>query len=584
MNAISCAYCGTNFQDRLSACPSCGMAQAVPLRALPVGTKLQAGKFAVGRVLGEGGFGITYKGAHKPLQRTVALKELFPAGAVRTGTRVLAPAGRQDDFRQEQENILREARLIAGLNSPHIVDVHDMFQENGTAYIVMEHLEGQTLHAEIDGLGQLSPDRARQIALDTCEALTVLHGSRLLHRDIKPANIMLTADSRTVLIDFGSARKYGAHKTMQHTRILTEEYAAPEQYSGKARFGPYTDIYCLGATLFHALTGTPPARALERLQSTKPDVSFPPGLPKPICDAIRQALQLRIQDRPRDIETFRNALLGASASAVRAPRASKTRSDLKDAVAYINQGNTKAELNRHAEAIADYDQALQLDPDSALAYFSRGHSKTNLERHAEAIADYDQALRLDPDYALAYFNRGYSKAELNRHVEAIADYDQALRLDPDYALAFHNRGRAKAALHRHAEAIADYDQALRLDPDYALAYFNRGYSKGELNRHAEALADYDQALRLDPINSLAYNNRGVTKAELNRHAEALADYDQALRLKPSNVLAYHNRGNAKARLEHYAEAIADYDQVLRLDPGNTAAYHNRRDLERLLGR
>ena len=324
MNTVTCAYCGTDFQDSLDACPSCGMAHAAPVRALPAGTELQGGKFAIGRMLGEGGFGITYKGAHKPLQRAVAIKELFPDGAVRVGTRVLVSADRQDEFRQERENILQEARLIASLNSPYIVAVHDVFQENGTVYIVMEYLEGQTLQAEIDRLGQLAPDRVQEIALDTCEALAVLHSGNLLHRDVKPANIMLAADGRTVLIDFGSARKYVIHQTAQHTRILTEDYAAPEQYSDEARFGPNTDIFCLGATLFHALTGAPPARALDRLLSANPTVNFPSGSPGPLCDAIQQALQLKVQDRPQDIGTFQNALLGSSSPPPAAPRASPT--------------------------------------------------------------------------------------------------------------------------------------------------------------------------------------------------------------------------------------------------------------------
>ncbi len=299
------------------------MVQASRARTfLPRGTELQGGRFAVGRVLGEGGFGITYKGAHKSLQRAVALKELFPAGAVRVGTRVSVPTGSQGNFRQAQESILQEARLIASFNSPHIVDVYDVFQENGTVYIVMEYLEGQTLQEEIDRLGPLPPARVQSIALDICKALAALHSHNLLHRDVKPANIMLTSNQRTVLIDFGAAREYLVQQTAQHTRILTEDYAAPEQYSHGARFGPYTDIFGLGATLFHALTGIVPPRALDRLLSAHPTVHFPPGLPGPLCDSIQQALQLKVQDRPQDSETFRNALLGSRASLPPAPRAS----------------------------------------------------------------------------------------------------------------------------------------------------------------------------------------------------------------------------------------------------------------------
>ena len=607
MTTVACIYCSTDFPDSLGACPSCGMAQAAPARALPLGTKLQGGKFTVGRVLGEGGFGITYQGAHTPLQRTVALKELFPEEAVRAGTRVLISANRQDEFRQAKESILQEARLIASLNSPHIVDVHDMFRENGTAYIVMEHLAGQTLQAEIDGLGQLSPDRVRQIALDTCEGLTVLHGSRLLHRDIKPTNIMLTVE-HAVLIDFGSAREYAAHKTMQHTRILTEDYAAPEQYSTEARFGPYTDIFCLGAALFHALTGAPPARALERFLSTDPAVSFQPGLPRPLCAAIRQALQLRTEDRPQDIETFRKVLLGSSATAARAPRASSTRSDLKNAVGYTNQASEAEPLSLNDRTLSDLNDDLVESIERGVApenaspvnrFYRQGYARVKMERHARAIADFDQVLQLKPGDVLAYFSRGYCKARLEHHAEALADFDRVLRLRPSHVLAYIIRGYCKARLERHAEAITDYDQALRLP------HREKGYSPPSMDSWKNTVPVMNRKGRwyfsdgtnwvliksTDTVPTLpngskllAHFSRGYSKAKLEHHAEAIADYDKALQLTPNLPLAYHNRGNANVRLEHYAEAIADYDQVLRLDSGNTAAYRNRRDLERLLGR
>ena len=300
------------------------MAQAAPVRALPAGTALQGGQFAISHMLGEGGFGITYKGAHRFLQRAVAIKELFPDGAVRVGNNVLVSADRQDEFRQERENILQEARLIASLNSPHIVDVHDMFQENGTAYIVMEYLEGQTLQERIDTLGELPLAEVQKIAFDTCEALAEIHSYSLLHRDIKPANIMLTGDNRTVLIDFGAAREFVIRQTRRHTRILTEDYAAPEQYSDQARFGPYTDIFCLGATLFHALTRTPPPGALKRLLSTNLTISFPPGFHGPLCSAIQQALHLNVLDRPQNIEALRDILLGSGESSASVPLALST--------------------------------------------------------------------------------------------------------------------------------------------------------------------------------------------------------------------------------------------------------------------
>ena len=138
----------------------------MPTRYLPPGHALQQGKFTVGRVLGEGGFGITYKGAHKDLQRTVAIKELFPSdlSAVRVGIHVTVPEAKRDDFRRARDSALKEARVIAGFQARGIVDVYDMFLENGTAYIVMEYLEGQTLEAWLEQTGRLPLDEVRRIA------------------------------------------------------------------------------------------------------------------------------------------------------------------------------------------------------------------------------------------------------------------------------------------------------------------------------------------------------------------------------------------------------------------------------------
>ena len=149
-----------------------------------------------------------------------------------------------------------------------------MFLDNNTAYTVMEYLEGQTLEACIQERGAFPWEEVRDLALNLCEALKEVHSHQLLHRDIKPANIMLTEDFRTVLIDFGSARAFQTGRTMKHTRVLTEDYAAPEQYIREGRFGPYTDIFGLGATLYHALTGDPPSGALARIQGYAGGLTF----------------------------------------------------------------------------------------------------------------------------------------------------------------------------------------------------------------------------------------------------------------------------------------------------------------------
>ena len=300
-----CPICLTPLAAGQDPCPSCGAGRGpgTLTRHLPAGHALQHGRFTVGRVLGEGGFGITYKGAHRVLGHPVAIKEYFPGHAQRVGTSVSVPASQQAAFIREREGLLKEAQVLFGLRAPGIVQVYDAFQENGTAYIAMEYLEGRTLEARIRQEGRIPADKVQRLAQALGQALEAVHAQHLLHRDIKPANIVLTPEGRIVLIDFGSARAFQRDLTQRHTRIVTPGYAAPEQYSEEARFGPYTDIFGLGATLYHALTGAPPPSAIDRLQSGRVP-SFPADLPTPLADAVRQALALRVADRPSSIAAF----------------------------------------------------------------------------------------------------------------------------------------------------------------------------------------------------------------------------------------------------------------------------------------
>ena len=206
-------------------------------------------------------------------------------------------------FREARRRTLDEARMLADLESPCIVQVLDAFEENGTVYLVMELLEGETL-AQALADGPLESARVRNIAADACDALSVVHDRGLLHRDIKPDNLMLTPTGRTVLIDFGSARPFTADRTLGHTRILTLDYAAPEMFGTQARFGPAADIFGLGATLYHALTGTPPPSVMDRMQGLElPDH---PALHEPPGAAVMQALAIAATDRPPTAAAFRD--------------------------------------------------------------------------------------------------------------------------------------------------------------------------------------------------------------------------------------------------------------------------------------
>jgi tetratricopeptide (TPR) repeat protein len=232
-------------------------------------------------------------------------------------------------------------------------------------------------------------------------------------------------------------------------------------------------------------------------------------------DYLRQAWDLlRKKGREQEVITLANQALAMSQSAM----------------AYRYRALAKDDLGDKRGAIADYDQAIAIDPKEAVVYYSRGVVKSDLGDKQGAIADYDQAIAIDPKYAAVYNDRGIAKADFGDKRGAISDYDQAIAIDPKDAIVYYNRGNAKFDLGDKRGAIADYDQAIAIDPKAAFAYNNRGNAKFDLGDKRGAIADYDQAIAIDPRYAFAYNNRGLAKSDLGDEQGACRDYKKAVSL------------------------------------------------------
>jgi serine/threonine protein kinase len=273
------------------------------------------GRYEIVAVLGQGGFGITYRARDTQLDREVAIKEYLPSAlAIRQdGVTVLPRSTRMaDDFAWGRQRFVDEGRTLATLQrAPAIVRVFDFLEANGTAYIVMELVPGETLEHRLGRTGTLSPDAVNHLVWPLLEGLERVHAAGFLHRDIKPANILLDPAGNPTLIDFGASRLALAGKTSAMTAIFTPGYAAPEQFTS-AKQGPWTDIYGLAATLHHAITGAPPPSAFERM----PDDAYEPlarkrpaGFALGLLTGIDAGLAVRPTDRPQTIEGWR-AILG----------------------------------------------------------------------------------------------------------------------------------------------------------------------------------------------------------------------------------------------------------------------------------
>ena len=287
-----------------------------PLNALPQGYRLQEYEFV--RVLGFGGFGVTYLGFDHNLDMAVAIKEFQPADiATRTENQSIAPKAStlREDFDWGLERFLDEARTLARFDHRNIVKVHRYFEANGTAYIVMEYAEGETLSALLARKGTLDEAELKAILIPILDGLETVHGADFLHRDIKPGNIVLRdEDASPVLVDFGSARHAVSARSQSVTTIVTPGYAPIEQYSSRGNQGPWTDIYALGAVCYKVLTGETPVDAIDRLENDplEPVAKRCAGKGgRDFLKAIDSALNVKERRRPQTVTSWKTAVMSA---------------------------------------------------------------------------------------------------------------------------------------------------------------------------------------------------------------------------------------------------------------------------------
>ena len=289
------------------------------LVALSRGTEL-VGDYRIERVLGAGGFGITYLAEETPLARHVTIKEYFPVDFAARSDEDVCPRSQnsESDYAWGLERFIEEAQTLARFSHPNIVRVYRYFRDRNTGYIVLHFEEGQSLKAWLKGLGR--PPRQQEldtILVPLLDALEVIHAADFLHRDIAPDNIMIRRDGSPVLIDFGSARGEIAKHTKTLSALVKPGYSPYEQYAvSGVRQGPWTDIYSLGATLYQAVTGKRPPDAPSRIvademgllgQTVLPGLL--PGYRAGFLAAIDHALQLDMARRPQSVADWRAELM-----------------------------------------------------------------------------------------------------------------------------------------------------------------------------------------------------------------------------------------------------------------------------------
>ncbi len=283
--------------------------------ALTPGTVL-SGQYVIEKVLGQGGFGITYKAIdHKNNNRPVAVKEYFPDSMVyRSAATVIShPGERTEFFEYGKQSFLAEAETLAKfIGNKNIVRVYSYFEENGTAYFAMEYVDGIPFDKYLLGKGgRIGIDEAKSILIPVMDALGAVHSAGIVHRDVTPDNIYISSDGRIMLLDFGAARYSLGDKSRSLDVVLKHGFAPKEQYARRGKQGPFTDVYALGATFYFALTGRRPPDSIERLEEDDlvPPTTLGVKLTPYQEEAILKALSVSPSDRYQSMAEFKSVML-----------------------------------------------------------------------------------------------------------------------------------------------------------------------------------------------------------------------------------------------------------------------------------
>ena len=313
-NVQFCPGCLRDAEFENGVCAKCGFDMngytVMPHHLVP-GTLVKQ-RYKIGRVLGEGGFGITYIGIDTVLNLKVAIKEFYMSGYVNrnhdASPNVFATLGtHRDTFEKNREKFLNEARVLAQFyGDAGIVGVRDFCEENGTAYIIMDFLNGVDLKTYLEQKGRLAPEDAVKLLMPVMTSLQHVHAEGIIHRDISPDNIMVMEDGSTKLLDFGAAREISQTDIKSLSVILKPGYAPEEQYRSKGRQGPWTDVYALAATLYKCIVGATPDDAMERMYRDRlpSPAAVDAACPIAISNVIIKGLAVRQADRYQDVASF----------------------------------------------------------------------------------------------------------------------------------------------------------------------------------------------------------------------------------------------------------------------------------------
>jgi serine/threonine protein kinase len=509
-----------------------GPAPEVDFVALQPGQTI--GRYEIVAVLGQGGFGITYRARDAQLDREVAVKEYLPSALAtrQDGVTVLPRTTKlADDFTWGRQRFVEEGRTLATLQrAPAIVRVYDFLEANGTAYIVMELVPGETLESRLKTKCKLDPAELDRIVWPLLDGLEEVHNAGFLHRDIKPGNILLDDNGNPTLIDFGASRAAMVGRTTAMTAIFTPGYAAAEQMTS-AKQGPWTDIYGLSATLYHAITGAAPPSAFDRMleDAYQPlGKALPAGFAPGLLVGIDAGLAIRATDRPQTIAGWRPILSQAGTPDTRA-------------TVSLQHPATPPPRVANAASAARRGAGLWLGIAAALLLLAGGG-------YYIASRPATPVVIADPDHKAAEQKAADAKAEQERQELARLRADAAAR----------DKAEQEAALRRQVEEETRKKLEAELAEKKRLEQDGRQQAEG-VEMNLRLLPPERQRVQA-ALTALGFDTGGIDGVFNPRTREMIASWQRGKGYPPTGFL---NPVQHQALLREAAPALAKYDEEQR---------------------
>ncbi|TVP66084.1 MAG: serine/threonine-protein kinase [Nodularia sp. (in: Bacteria)] len=579
------------------------------------------GRYQIISHLGDGGFGETFVACdtHLPGLPQCVVKKLKPQA---TDPVNLETARRLFDT---------EAQVLYKLGiHDQIPQLLAYFEENAQFYLVQEFIPGHDLSQELAAGKIFTQAEVISLVQEILSILEFVHQQKVIHRDVNPRNLLRREeDGKLVLIDFGAVKQIATQiinlkgQTKSTVAIGTPGYLPGEQAQGTPKFS--SDIYAVGIIAIQALTGLSPdqlevdidTNEINWQHQTTVSPEFAQFVDKMVCYDFRQrytsatvALQ-KLQElipplsgtivlspplplnpdlslppdpplRNFKFNKYKKGIFIKLATAVFLIGVSGVASvfivnsiNANNAIALSEQGSTLFELQRYQDALAAYQESVNISPDYVPGWNGQGKALSELKQYEAALSAYDQAIQIQPDYVEAWSGRGFVLRNLQRYPEAIASFNKALQLDDNSPEIWNAKGEVFSTLQQYNNAIQSYKKAIELQPNYYEAWYSQGLALHNLKQYDDAITAYETAIDFKPDYGQAWYSLGNAFFNLNRFDNALKAYDKAVQYRPNFYPAWFSRSNVLITLRRYPQAIASFEQAIKTNPNDYQAWYSR---------